>query len=50
MKNLIPDPIPASAEDIARVLLRTPPKKRDEWEYLSKYRAGKSGSSRKMTS
>ena len=37
-KNRMPDPIQASAEDIARVLLRTPPKKRDEWDYLKPQR------------
>ena len=34
VKNKMPDPIPASAEDIARILLRTPPRKRAEWDYF----------------
>ncbi|MCY4503889.1 MAG: hypothetical protein OXE57_20360 [Alphaproteobacteria bacterium] len=30
----IPRPIPDTAENIARALLRTPPKTRGEWKYL----------------
>lgn len=29
-----PKPIDAEPEDIARAVLSTPPKKRDEWRYL----------------
>ena len=30
----MPEPIPDTPENIARALLTTPPKKRDEWDYL----------------
>ena len=33
-KNTMPEPIPDTPENIARALLTTPPKKRDEWDYL----------------
>ena len=31
---LMPDPIPDTPENIARAVLTTPPKARDEWDYL----------------
>lgn len=34
-----PDPIDAEPEDIARAVLATPPKKRDEWRYLQEAEA-----------
>ena len=34
--NTMPEPIPDTPENIARALLTTPPKKRDEWDYLKK--------------
>ena len=30
----MPEPIPDTPENVARALLSTPPKKRDEWDYL----------------
>lgn len=30
----MPEPIPDTWENVAKALLDTPPKKRDEWEYL----------------
>lgn len=30
----MPQPIPDTAENIARAMLNTPPKKEDEWDYL----------------
>ena len=32
--NTMPEPIPDTPENIARALLTTPPKKREEWDYL----------------
>ena len=34
----MPEPIPDTPENIARALLTTPPKKRNEWEFLKKGR------------
>ena len=31
-----PDSIQASAEDIAKVLINTPPKKKSKWKFLKK--------------
>ena len=33
----MPEPIPDTLEKVARAVLNTPPKKRDEWKYLKKY-------------
>ncbi|MCY3562159.1 MAG: hypothetical protein OXH20_13500 [bacterium] len=33
-KRKMPDPIPDTPENIARAVLNTPPKRRDEWRYL----------------
>ena len=30
----MPEPIPDTPENVLKALLRTPPKKRDEWKYL----------------
>ena len=30
----MPDPIPDTPENVARVLMTTKPKRHDEWEYL----------------
>ena len=32
--NTMPEPIPDTPENIARALLTTTPKKREEWDYL----------------
>ena len=34
----MPEPIPDTPENIARILMTTPPKKEDEWEYLREHR------------
>ena len=34
IKNIMPEPIPDTPENIARALLTTPPKKENEWDYL----------------
>ena len=36
----MPERIPDTPENVAQALMNTPPKKRDEWDYLKK-RAGK---------
>lgn len=36
VKYPLPEPIPDTPENIARVLLATPPKKRKDWRYLKK--------------
>ncbi len=33
-KLVMPDPIPDTPENVARALMRSPPKKEDEWRYL----------------
>ena len=35
------EPIPDTPENIARAILGTPPKKRDEWDYLEEEQATK---------
>ena len=35
-----PEPIPDTPENIMRALLATPPKKREEWDYLKEKEAG----------
>ena len=30
----MPEPIPDTPENVARALLNTPPKRREEWDYL----------------
>ena len=37
VKYPIAEPIPDTPENVARAVLNTPPKKRDEWKYLKKY-------------
>ncbi len=37
VKYPMPEPIPDTLENVARAVLTTPPKKRDEWKYLKKY-------------
>ena len=32
----MPEPIPDTPENILKALLATPPKKREEWDYLKK--------------
>ena len=34
LKRVMPEPIPDTPENIMRSILNTPPKKRDEWDYL----------------
>ena len=34
VKNPLPPPIPDTPENIARAILSSPPRKRDEWKYL----------------
>ena len=34
IKNTMPEPIPDTAENIARALLTTPPKDEGDWDYL----------------
>ncbi len=34
VKNIMPEPIPDTPENVALALVTTPPKKEDEWEYL----------------
>ena len=33
-KHPLPDPIPDTPENIARAIVTTPPKNKDEWRYL----------------
>ncbi len=33
----MPEPIPDRWEDVAKALLETPPKKREEWDYLKEH-------------
>ena len=35
----MPEPIPDTPENIARIILNTPPKKPHEWRYLQRYKA-----------
>ena len=37
VKCSMPEQIPDTLENVARAVLNTPPKKRDEWEYLKKH-------------
>ena len=39
VKLKMPDRIPDNPENVIRALLRTPPKKNDEWEYLKRAKA-----------
>ena len=32
----MPEPIPDSPENVAKALLKTPPKKQTDWKYLKK--------------
>ena len=41
VKHAMPDPIPDTAENIAKAILTTPPKKSDEWEYMKDFAKGK---------
>ena len=34
VKRSMPEPIPDTPENIARAIVTTPPKKRDEWRFL----------------
>ena len=34
----MPDPIPDTPENVARALLNTPPKDKDDWEFLRERR------------
>jgi len=34
VKYKLPEPIPDTPENIARALLATPPKRRDEWRHI----------------
>ena len=36
VKNTMPEPIPDTPENVARAILNTPPKKRDEWEFMKR--------------
>ena len=38
----MPEPIPDTPENIARALLTTPPKKKDEWDYLKERQLSRS--------
>ena len=35
----MPEPIPDSPENIAKAVLNTPPKKRDEWKFVQEHRS-----------
>ncbi|MDE2655630.1 MAG: hypothetical protein OXI71_17685 [Gemmatimonadota bacterium] len=35
----LPDPIPDTPENIARAILSTPPKKRDDWQHVQEREA-----------
>ena len=37
----MPSQIPDTPENVARAVLSTPPKKRDEWEFMRKLKAAK---------
>ena len=34
-----PEPIPDTLENVARAVLNTPPKKRDEWDFIKRLNA-----------
>lgn len=35
----MPEPIPDTPENVARALLNTPPKKRDDWDFIKRLNA-----------
>ena len=39
VKNTMPEQIPDTPENVVRVILNTPPKKRDEWEFIKRAKA-----------
>ena len=39
VKNTMPEQIPDTPENVARAILNTPPKKRDEWEFIKRAKA-----------
>lgn len=42
-KLTMPDPIPVTLENIARSVLESSPKKKDEWDFMKRLDEGKSG-------
>ena len=40
VKLTMPEPIDDTPENVPRAVLNTPPKKRDEWEFMKRFRAG----------
>ena len=40
VKNTMPEQIPDTPENVARAILNTPPKKRDEWEFIKRAKVG----------
>ena len=41
VKYAMPEPIPDTAENIAKAILTTPPKKVHEWKYIKAFSRGK---------
>jgi hypothetical protein len=39
VKYEMPEPIPDSPENVARAVLNTPPRKRDDWEFVKRWKA-----------
>ena len=39
VKLTMPEPIADTPENVAKAILNTPPKKRDEWEYMKRAKA-----------
>ena len=40
VKLTMPEPIDDTPENVARIILNTPPKKREEWRFLREFKAG----------
>ena len=40
VKLTMPEPIDDTPENVARIILNTPPKKRDEWEFIKRAKVG----------
>ena len=40
VKLTMPEPIDDTPENVARIILNTPPKKRGDWEFIKRAKAG----------
>lgn len=46
VEHPMPEQIPDTPDNLARIILNTPPKKEDDWEYLKKSRRALSASAK----